>query len=288
MSAESLDDPVLWRGMTRPELDAAYDNSAAVSGSARIVAGWRTRSGAFRARHPDLLDLAYGERARNRLDLFRCGQPGAPLLVFIHGGYWQRNDKDMFACMAEGPLARGFDVALVGYTLAPEIRLGAIVAEIGTAIGWLRRKGPALGVGEGRLIVSGWSAGGHLTAAMMGRPDVDGGLAISGIFDLEPCRLNYLNDALHLDADEVAAQSPLAHLPARAGRLVLSYGLAELPELQRQSRDYEAAWVGAGLSGSLLPLAGHNHFTILDELTAPDGRLVAAALDLVTSPRATG
>lgn len=274
------EDLVLWRGMTRAQLDRAYNNGAAVSESPALLAAWRARSAAFRSLHPGLLDRPYGPRPRNRLDIFRCGQRRAPLLVFIHGGYWQRNDKDMFACMAEGPLARGLDVALVGYTLAPEISLTAIVAEIDAAIAWLRREGPGLGVAEGKLIVSGWSAGGHLTATAMGRSDVDAGLAISGIFDLEPCRLNYLNDALRLDADEAAALSPALHLPARAGHLLLAYGLDELPELQRQSRDYASAWSANGLTATQLPLEGRDHFTILNELTEPEGALVEAALTL--------
>ena len=84
--------------------------------------------------------------------------------MFIHGGYWQRNDKDMFACMAEGPLANGFDVALIGYTLCPDVTLTELVAETHAAIRWLRQEGPRRGFGEGKLVVSGWSAGGHLTA----------------------------------------------------------------------------------------------------------------------------
>ena len=114
---------VVWRGMTRAQLDAAYDNRAAVANSAQKAAEWTERSARLREREPALLDLRYGPRERNRIDIFRSGTDGAPLLVFIHGGYWQRNTKEMFACMAEGPLAAGFDAALIGYTLAPEARL---------------------------------------------------------------------------------------------------------------------------------------------------------------------
>lgn len=280
MTTDTEAEPVIWRGMTRSELDRAYNNGAAVPDSAAIVAGWARRSEAFRAAHPELLDLAYGPRPRNRLDMFRCGAAEAPLLAFIHGGYWQRNSKEAFACMAEGPLARGFDVAMVGYTLAPEVRLTDIVGEIGAAIDWLRREGPAHGVGRGRLVVSGWSAGGHLTAAMMAHAGVDAGLAISGVFDVEPCRLNYLNEALRLDAAEAEAMSPIRHLPERSGPLVVAYGGRELPELQRQSRDYAATREGAGLPTRLLTLAELDHFTVLDELMRPDGALTASLTEL--------
>jgi arylformamidase len=273
---------ILWRGMTRAELDTAYDNRGAVKNSAAKLAEWTERSTRLRAAHPAFLDLAYGPRPRNRIDVFRAGARGAPLLVFIHGGYWQRNAKELFACMAEGPLARGFDVALPGYTLTPEATMSEIVGEVRAAIAWLRTQGTRHGVGEGKLIVSGWSAGGHLAAMTMAMPEVDAGLAISGIYDLEPCRLNNLNDALRMSAEEAAAMSPIRHLPRRAGPLVVAYGAAELPELQRQSRDYCAALREGGLAAELMPLAGHDHFSILEELVSPAGRLTDAVARLAS------
>jgi len=107
----------------------------------------------------------------------------------------------------------------------------------------------------------------------MAMPDADAGLAISGIYDLEPCRLNNLNDALRMSAEEAAAMSPIRHFPRRAGPLVVAYGAAELPELQRQSRDYSAALREAGLAAELIALAGHDHFSILEELASPTGEL---------------
>ncbi len=273
---------ILWRGMTRAELDTAYDNRGAVKNSAAKVAEWTERSARLRAARPALLDLAYGPRPRNRIDVFRTGTRGAPLLLFIHGGYWQRNAKELFACMAEGPLARGMDVALPGYTLAPEATMSEIVAEVRAAIVWLRAHGPQHGVGEGRLIVSGWSAGGHLTAMAMTLPEVDAGLAISGIYDLEPCRLNNLNDALRMSAAEAVAMSPIRHLPRRAGPLVIAYGAAELPELQRQSRDYCAALREASLPAELVSLVDHDHFSILEELASPMGRLTDVVVRLAS------
>jgi arylformamidase len=266
----------LWRGMTRAELDAAYNNSAAVANSADKVADWRARSAQFRSQRNQLLDLRYGEQPRNRIDIFTCGRASAPLFVFIHGGYWQRNEKETFSCMAEGPLAAGFDVALPGYTLAPDASLTQIVAEVENAIGWLRREGPRHGVARQRLVVGGWSAGGHLTAMAMNLPEVDAGLSISGVFDVEPCRLNYLNEKLRLTAEEAFAMSPIRHLPKTSGPLAITYGSAELPELQRQSRDYWRARDAAGLTGPLLALKDHEHFSIMEELARPQGRLVAA------------
>jgi arylformamidase len=271
----------IWRGMTRDQLDAAYNNGAAVAHSTATRDRWAARSAKLRAADGETLELAYGPKPRNQIDLFKSGAPDAPLLVFIHGGYWQRNDKETFACMAEGPLARGFDVALIGYTLAPDATLTQIVDETHAAIRWLRREAPRHGAGNGRLAVSGWSAGGHLTAMAADLDEVDATLAISGIYDIEPCRLNYLNEKLHLTEDEVVALSPIRHLPKTAKPMMVAYGVNELPEMQRQSRDYAQARNDAGLATELLPLPGHDHFSVLDELQKPNGKLTEALCRLV-------
>lgn len=269
---------IVWRGMTRAELDAAYNNGAAVKNSADKLADWTERSKRVRAARPELLDISYGPRPRNRIDIFRSGAVRAPLLAYIHGGYWQRNAKEFYACLAEGPLARGIDAAFIGYTLAPEATLTEIVNEVRAALRWLRENGPQRGVGQTRLIVSGWSAGGHLTAMVL--PEADAGLAISGIYDIEPCRLNYLNEKLNMTVDEQIALSPIRQLPGRSPPLTMAYGTVELPELQRQSRDYHAARLAAKLPSELLPLDGHDHFSILEELARPAGRLTEAVARL--------
>jgi len=273
-----MSDEIVWRGFTRAALDAAYNNSAAVKNSAEKLAEWQERSKRVRAMRSELLDLEYGPRPRNKIDIFRCGKANAPLFAYIHGGYWQRNAKEFYACLAEGLLARGLDVAMLGYTLAPEATLTEIVAEVRAALRWLRTQGPRHGVGTGKLIVCGWSAGGHLTSMALG--EADAGLAISGIFDIEPCRLNYLNEKLKLTAEEAVAMSPIRQLPGRSPPLIVAYGMAELPELQRQSRDYHAARLKAGLPSELMPLEAHDHFSILEELATPQGRLSEAVVKL--------
>jgi arylformamidase len=274
---------MLYRGMDRAQLDAAYNNGAAVKERDTTLADWALRSDRMRQAHPRHLDLAYGEAPRQRLDLFLAANPNAPTLVFIHGGYWQMNAKDGFAFLAEGPLAQGINVALVGYTLAPEARLDRIVAEIRHAVQWLDAHLVDFAADPTRLYVSGWSAGGHLTAMAMPLRQVRGGIAISGIFDLEPIRLNYLNEKLGLDIAEAERNSPLLHLPPTAGELIVTYGTGELRELQRQSVDYAQAWAEQGLPGHLLPIDGANHFTILEQLASPTGALTRALLRLVAA-----
>jgi acetyl esterase/lipase len=278
--------PLVWNGFTRAALDAAYNNSAAVAKSADYIADWTRRSAATLARPGTVRDLRYGPRDRNRIDLLPSGARAAPLFAFIHGGYWQRNSKEMFACMAEGPLAAGIDVAMIGYTLAPEATLTQIVAEIRAAIAFIGREAPKHGIGAGPLVVSGWSAGGHLTATTLDLPEVDAGLSISGVFDVEPCRLNYLNDKLHMTADEAARMSPLRHIVPTQKPVTLAYGTAELPELQRQSCAYAQAVAAAGAKARLLPLADHDHFSILEELGQAGGALVDALQAILREVRA--
>lgn len=276
---------IIWRDMTREELDAAYNNSAAVQNSAEKVADYAERSTHFRAKNNDLLDLAYGQKPRNRIDIFRSGTKNAPLFTFIHGGYWLRNSKETFACTAEGPLAHGIDVAMIGYTLAPDATLTEIAEEIRDAMRFLRAEGPKLGVGQNGIVLSGWSAGGHLT--MMALSEADAGLPISGIFDVEPCRLNYVNETLRMTPDEAIAMSPIRHLEKQNKPLIIAYGLAERPEFQRQPQEYHAAHKAAGMASELLLLEGHDHFSILEELADPKGKLTLAAVCLADAVRKT-
>ena len=227
------------------------------------------------------LDVPFGPKHGERVNLYPAPKAGAPVLVFIHGGYWQMRAKETFSFLAAGPLAHGIHVAFVGYTLAPEIRLEGIVAEVRSSISWLAGRATEFGGDPARIYVSGWSAGGHLTAMAMDEPAVKGGLAISGIYDLEPIRLCYLNQKLQMDLAEAGRMSPLLHLPPSSTPLVLAYGSDELPELQRQSETFAAARARAGLPGRLERLAGHNHFTILEELANPEGALTTLVRELV-------
>src|ERR1043166_1843228 len=275
--------PILYRGMDRAALDAAYNNSAAVAESQEWVARWRAESAAIRAEPNAVLDVRYGRQPRARLDYFPAGPKRAPLFAFIHGGYWPGHEKDGFAVVAAGPPPHGIDVALLGYTLGPEARITDIVGEMRAALTFLAANAHGFGFDPGRLFIGGWSAGGHLTAAVCDHEAFRGGLPISGIFDLEPIMLNYLNEKLALDAAEVAAMSPLRTMPKPTGPLHVSVGGAELPELQRQSRDYAAAAEKHWQPVRLSVLADLHHFSVLEELARPDGALVGHLRELIRS-----
>ena len=261
-----------WHGMSRQDLDRGLNNGAAVAGSADIVAGWDRRSADMRAAHSDHLDLRYGPRERNRIDFFKAAA-NAPTLLFIHGGYWQMRAKENFALFAGGPMAHGINVALIGYTLAPEATLDQIVAEIHAGIDFLAGRLPDLGGDANRIAVSGWSAGGHLTATAMSHPRVKGGVAISGIYDLEPIRHSYLNEKLGLDEAMSRRNSPIMQASGAIKPLSLTVGSAELPLLRRQTADFAGHRVKYGLPVSYEEIPGANHFTIMDEVLAPAGRI---------------
>ncbi|MFO1157228.1 MAG: alpha/beta hydrolase, partial [Reyranellaceae bacterium] len=153
-----------WMTMSLEARNLAFNNVAHVGAEvAQARREERTAaSRALRAGRPGHLDLPYGGAERTRWDLYPAADPAAPCLVHIHGGYWQRGSREEFACLAEGVLARGWSAALPGYTLAPEAGLTQIAGELRTALDWLAAEAPGRGT-AGQVILTGWSAGGHLT-----------------------------------------------------------------------------------------------------------------------------
>ena len=272
----------IYRGMDQTTLDLAYNNSEAVPDADAISADFMQRSQAAYAQYPCHRDISYGNRARQRFDWFGAPQSkGAHTVVFIHGGYWQWRSKEDFAFIVAGPLAQGFNVVLAEYTLAPEAKMTGIVAEIGQLLNFLANHSE-FGVGQSeapspgrKLLVAGHSAGGHLAAQYRNHPAVSGVLAVSGLFDLEPIRLSDLNKALGLSTREVAEFSPYHHISAGAPTHVM-VGAAERPELIRQSEEYAQALGEAGETPGFSLLAGHNHFSVLDEFATPSGALTQA------------
>lgn len=164
-----------------------------------------------------------------------------------------------------------------------DARLTDIVAEINRSLTFLAGHAGEFGFDRSRIFVGGWSAGGHLTAAVAGHPAVRGGIPISGIFDLEPIALGELNDKVQLSATEIATLSPQRNIPDRSPPLRLFVGGDELPELKRQSAEYAAACSARGLSVNLTTLPGHHHFSILNELASPTGAMTHALVELIAS-----
>jgi acetyl esterase/lipase len=263
------------------DLDRAYDNRGHVSNHAAILARWAEESRALYRSVPVICDLCYGPGPRHRLDFFPAGPLGAPTVFFIHGGYWQWCDKEDEAFIAAGPLPHGINVAVVEYTLCPATTVDGIVAEMHAALDWLVPRLAEFGADPDRLLVAGSSAGAHLAAMLTGRPDVQGALLVSGLYDLEPILHPSLNAVIGLDSKSARRNSPILHLHEAAAPVCFAVGGGELSQMIRQTEDYHAAWTKAGLAGWLLRVDNTNHFTVMDELSRPDGRLTEALLQLV-------
>ena len=226
-----------------------------------------------------MLDIPYGDRERTKIDLYPADSTAAPCLVFLHGGYWQRNSREVFAMLVEGVAAHGWSVAIPGYSLAPEVSLTEIVTEISRSLDWLAQNGGAYGI-SGPVVLSGWSAGAQLVAMALDHPRVTAGLAISGVYDLAPIRDTGLNNALKLTDQEVArhfAASPARRPQAARHRLRHGRTAGAGFRFDPASRSARAA----GAPGRLVPIQGADHFSILGELRRPDGALVDIARKLV-------
>ncbi len=273
-----VEGPDNWATMNRKERDAAYDVVAAVPDGPALVDRWNAASVDWRKEHAKTIDLAYGKRERNRWDLFPVSDPGAPCLVFIHGGYWQSRSRESFACLTEAARNAGMSSALPGYTLAPDASLAEIVAEITDALDWLGREGPTYGI-AGPVILSGWSAGAHLAANALDHPIVRAGLGISGIYELAPLRDTFVNEKLKLTDEEVATLSPL-RASAVEKPFALAYGTSELSPLVENTRVFHAFRSAQHQGGTLIPVPRANHFTVLEALRAKDGLLAQAVIDL--------
>ncbi len=267
-----------FEGLDQAAIDAAYNNSAAVANSPQILEDWANRSAVLRSGPRAVLDIRYGEGDKNLIDYFGCGARNAPLFIFIHGGYWQRNNKEIFGFVAAGPLASAINVATIGYTLAPDAGLTRIVGETMAAIDFLAARSDEFGFDARRVFVGGWSAGGHLAISAARHPAISGVVPISGIFDLAPIAHTYINKDLKLEPAEIETLGPIHNLPQRDVPIRLFVGGDELPELQRQSKAYAETGEGAGLDVALNIVPGCNHFTIMEEIASPNG-VIAQSLN---------
>lgn len=274
----------IYRGMTREALDRGYNNVLDDPDYETRIAGFKERSAALYHETEVARDRAYGGSPRQRFDWVSCGRLEAPTFVFIHGGYWQNYAKEDLAFVAAGPLALGFNVVLAEYTLAPEAAMTEIVGEIELLLNYLQTGDNEIGFGDRPVCLCGHSAGGQLATLHRSHPAVTMTLAVSGLFDLEPIALSWLNDKLRLTPEEVSAFSPIRKI-VPGGPAIVAVGGAELPELVRQSHDYVAALTRCNENNVFMTLDGHSHFSILDELADPDSSMTATIARILALAR---
>src|SRR6204780_3734285 len=201
-------------------------------------------------------NLLWGERPDETFDYFPAASAAAPLLVYIHGGYWQEHSKDESLFAAPDCVANGIAFAAIDYTLSPRATLGTIVEQCRRAIASLHRQAVMLGFDARRIYVAGNSAGAHLAAMLLvagwqaayGLADdaVAGAVLLSGIYDLEPLMGKYIDAALHPTDADVAELSPLRLTMGRPVRTIVAWGENETAEFKRQSRAFAAPLAGDG------------------------------------------
>ncbi len=285
---------MLYRGFaTQEEIDREYDVERMVPDFGPYAKHFIDGSAKARAELPSKLDLRFGPTLDEYLDYFTAPRDAAPLLVFIHGGYWRLLSAKEFSLVACGPVAHGIATAVTNYSLCPKVTIAEITRQSRAAIAWLYGHAGRLGFDRDAIYVAGHSAGGQQVGMLMATdwlgeyglpPDViKGGIAISGVFDLEPLRHSWLQPKMQLDHDLIQRESPIRHLPRRAPPLVVTLGGDESAEFQRQSRDYLAAWQAAGLPGRWFDQPGRNHFTAIYGLGDRGSELCRLIVDMARS-----
>lgn len=269
--------PAIFRDYDRAGLDAQYNLRAAVPNAVECLGECARRSGIVRATLNLKLDVPFGPSHGERLNLFPAPKPGAPVLAFIHGGYWQRLDKNDFDYIAEPFAAAGIAVVNFNYALAPSVTLDEILRQVRAAIAWTWREARSFNGDPGRIHIAGHSAGGHL-AAMAALTDwpafvpglpanvVQSAMAISGVYDLEPIRLCYINDVLRLDEATARRNSPLGQVRKNMPPVTLAVGADETRDFLRQQREFAAALKQAGASVEALEVANRHHFDVILDL----------------------
>ncbi|HJP35476.1 MAG TPA: alpha/beta hydrolase, partial [Gammaproteobacteria bacterium] len=230
-----------------------------------------------------MLDVPFGPTVDETLDIFPADDPNAPILVFIHGGYWRLLTSKEFSFAAMAPVARGYTAVVTNYSLCPKVSIEEITRQSRAALAWLYGTDLEFNGDRERIFVSGHSAGAQQTAMLLGTDwrreygiatdIIKGGILISGLYDLRPLRYSFVQPKLLLNHDTIERQSPLFHLPKRAPAILVSAGDEESGEFRRQSRDYFDAWIGDGLKGKYLAQPGKNHFTAIDGFLDPESPL---------------
>lgn len=257
-----------------PDYEVEYNNRARVPENPVLMAGWARDAAAYReARHGRWRAISYGSGARHIIDFFPAGADQGPIVVFIHGGYWQALDGSSSSHLAAGLNAHGVSVAIPSYDLCPNVTVADIIAQMRRASRELARFGRP-------LVMSGHSAGGHLAACMLAtdwraldaslpRDLVSAAYTISGLFDLVPLVQTSLNQALRLDEAAAREASPLFWAPPMRGSLDAVVGGEESAEYFRQSRSLAESWGNAGIATRFEPIPGANHFTVMAPLADP-------------------
>lgn len=270
-----------------------YNARAAIPDHPQIFTRWQKDSAHIRRTTAGLFDLSFGESPSERLDFFPASRRNAPLLVFIHGGWWRSLDKSDFSFIVPGFKNAGVNVALTNYTLAPHASLQEITLQQLRALAWLHRNAEQYDFDRNRIIVAGHSAGAHLAAMLLAArwpdfaPDlpadlVKAGILMSGLYDLDPVRYaDFVNVDLKLGPEDIGPLSPAFMPQAHRAPFITAVGGLESDEFRRQTALITDKWKTAHVADIALP--DKNHLTICDAFAAPGHPLFDASIKLISS-----
>jgi len=275
--------------------DEQYNSRARIPEHPAILQHWADASAAALKRHPELVELAYGEAPREKMDIFPARASGSPVFVYLHGGYWRALGKRDHSFVAPPLVAAGAMVVLPDYSLCPEVTVEHIVLQTVRALAFVHQHASDYGGDPSRIVVAGHSAGGHLATMMLAcdwqavDPSlpadlVKAALSISGLYELEPMRHTpFLAADLGLTAASALRSSPAWMPPPASGQLAVVVGGEESEEFHRQAELIRANWGGKVVASEIVP--GRNHMNVLHELASPGSNTHQLALDLLAIRR---
>lgn len=267
---------------TQAEIDAAYNPSLGLDSQA-IMAHFHQQAELARSTLDYLPKVPYGPTLDETLDIFPAEQAGAPVLVFIHGGYWRSLSAADFSGIALGPRALGMTVVSIDYSLCPKVGIDEITRQARAAVAWVLRHIDKYNGDPKRVSIAGHSAGGHLAAMCLqtdwvceyGLPaqPLQAGLLVSGLFDIAPLRYSYLQPMLQLEDGVIRRNSPMFGCQLSPAEVLLTWGGRESSEFERQSTEFLQQWQEVGNTGALLRQADADHFTALHGFEHSDSAL---------------
>lgn len=281
---------MIYKQYDQASLDWQYNNRLQVPDFATYLESWELQSRQTEKQLPVIKDIAYGKLPRELLDIYPSANPQSKTLIFIHGGYWHRLDKSDFHFIAGAFSSYGITTVLITYPMAPMVSMDQIVASCCTAIHWTHKNISKYNGDPGQIYIAGHSAGGHLVAMMMTQKQfgenspaaiLKGACAVSGLYNLIPVQLCYVNDVLHMDEEMALRNSPVRLQPMAEYPLILAAGTNESDEFKGQTRELYSCWKDKDLPIGLIELPGLNHYSTTEAIADTGSPLHLAILQMM-------
>jgi arylformamidase len=277
----------IYKQYSQETLNRQYNNRLNAPDHERDLQRWELLSREAEKKYPPIKNIPYGELPDEKLDIFPSEQALSKTLVFIHGGYWYKHVAADFYLIAEAFKSYGFTTVLIDYPLMPVHSLDQLVISCRRSIHWVQQNIANYNGDPTQIYVAGHSAGGHLASMMMTVEELNtaikGVCAISGLYNLLPVQLCYVNETIHLDSETVLRNSPVRLSPEVACPLLLAVGANESAEYLEQSRELYSSWSNQNANLELLEIPDADHFSILETMLVTSSPLHKAMCGLMNS-----